>query len=109
MNSKDIKEQLDELKQLLLKTEHKEKSRKGVLKYGEFCLLSFFEYDENDKLVEDGQPIVFFMPWGQDNPVPMKECYLDWYTNYFADLETVSSVGKIKAKKISKEEAFNYL
>lgn len=111
MNSKELKQKISELEHELKKVEHKEKAKKGYLKYGEYCVASFFEYDDNYKLVPaDSDPIVFFMPWGQDNPVPMVEAYIDWYTPYFVDLVNCrNSWEDIKVKKISRQEAFEIL
>lgn len=111
MDSRDIKNKIAELQEELRKTEQKEKAKQGSLKFGEFCLVTFYEYDDNDKKVQsECDPIVFFMPWGQDNPVPMQECYIDWYTPYFVDLKgCANSWEEIKVKKISRDEAFAHM
>jgi hypothetical protein len=111
MSSEDLKYKIAELQEELRKVEQKEKTKKGVLKFGEFCLVTFYEYNEDDRKVpSECDPVVFFMPWGQDNPVPMQECYIDWYTPYFVDLKNCANRWEeIKVKKISREEAFYYL
>lgn len=108
----EIKQKILELQDELKKVEHRAKAKHGTLKNGEYCLVSFYEYDEFDKKVKSDETgdVVYFMPWAQDNPVPMEECYLDWYTPYFADLKNcANSWEEIKVKKISREEAFKHL
>lgn len=112
MNSSDeIKTEIRKLQDQLKKIEHKEKAVKGVLKRGEFCMLTIQDYDEDrGKLVgEPYNPIIFFGSY-EDFPVLMTEAYIEWGSFYFKDLTDQAPLWeKWKVKKISKEEAFKYL
>lgn len=111
MKSGEIKNEIRKLQEQLKKVEHEEKKVKGVLKRGEFCLLTIQDYDEDSGRVvgEDFNPTVFFGSY-EDIPVAMVEAYIDWCSPYFKDLiDQAPSWEKWKVKKISKEEAFKYL
>lgn len=111
MKSSEIKTEIKKLQDQLKKTEHEEKKGKGILKRGEFCILTTQDYDEDTGKVvgEQYNPTVFFGSW-EDYPVAMVEAYIEWVTPYFKDLlDQAPSWEKWKIKKISKEEAFKYL
>lgn len=112
MKSNEIKTEIRNLQDKLKKVEHEEKKGKGVLKRGQFCILTIQDYDEeNDKVVgKEFNHTIFFGSYEDIIPVAMVEAYVDWETPYFKDiLDQAPSWEKWKVKRISKKEAFKYI
>lgn len=105
----EIKKQIQELQEQLRQEEKKEKSKKGVLKEGEWYLLSIYDLDEKEKVKKDTESNVVFYMSCSGEPTCMN-AYVEWYSKYICDLlQGQPYYEKWKGKKISKEEAIKYL
>ena len=103
----ELRKSITDLTHELQILETKSKKKKGVLKEGEWFLLEIFEYDENDKIKELSDTVIFYRT--SAGTVCMN-AYIEWYTEYVDDLlKECPYYEKWVGKKITKDQAICFL